>query len=136
MVKKTTCYDVVAAVVVHEGKILCMQRGETKYDYTSHKWEFPGGKVEVGESEQTALHRELLEEMDYDVQVDQRVCRVNHNYPDFEITLTAYFCHASTAHFNLKEHADYRWLPIERLDELDWAAADRRIVAELKKLVV
>lgn len=70
MVKKTTCYDVVAAVVVHEGKILCMQRGETKYDYTSHKWEFPGGKVEVGESEQTALHRELLEEMDYDVQVD------------------------------------------------------------------
>ena len=62
-------YHVVAAVIEVDGKVLCMQRGTTRYSYTSHLWEFPGGKIEPGETPQQALHRELLEEMDLDVEV-------------------------------------------------------------------
>ena len=65
-------YNVVAAVVEVDGKVLCMQRGESRYDYTSHHWEFPGGKIEPGETPQQAVHRELLEEMDFDVEVPRR----------------------------------------------------------------
>ena len=60
-------YHVVAAVIEVDGKVLCMQRGVTRYPYTSHMWEFPGGKIEPGETPQQALHRELLEEMNMDV---------------------------------------------------------------------
>ena len=66
-------YNVVAAVVEVDGKVLCMQRGESRYDYTSHHWEFPGGKIEPGETPEQAVHRELLEEMDYEVEVHETV---------------------------------------------------------------
>lgn len=121
-------YNVVAAVVEHDGKILCMQRPMGKYSYTSFHWEFPGGKVEVGETPQEALHRELLEEMDYDVRVGEHITTVEHEYPDFMITMAAYWCEASTKDFNRKEHADHKWLSVEELDTLDWCAADLPIV--------
>ena len=82
-------YHVVAAVIEVDGKVLCMQRGVTRYPYTSHLWEFPGGKIEPGETPQQALHRELIEEMDLDVEVHERLAVVTHDYPDFTITLDA-----------------------------------------------
>lgn len=84
-------YNVVAAVVCHDGKYLCMQKGKTKFEYTSYKWEFPGGKIELGETPQQALARELMEEMEYPVEVGEELVTVNHEYPDFSITMTA-FC--------------------------------------------
>lgn len=117
-------YNVVAAVIEYEGKILCMQRAESKYEYNSLHWEFPGGKIESGETQQEALHRELLEEMDYDVTVGEHIITVNHEYPDFAITMSAFKCKASTPLFSRKEHANHKWLPPKELSSLNWCAAD------------
>ena len=101
-------YEVVAAVIEYENKILCMQRGEAKYDYTSYKFEFPGGKVEAGEENHIALSRELREEMDLDVVIgeDDYLLTVDHTYPDFVITMHAYLCKVTTPNFVMKEHVD------------------------------
>ncbi len=126
-------YDVVAAVVVRpeDGKVLCVQRGATRFAYTAYKYEFPGGKIEPGETPQEALRRELLEEMDYDLSVGPPVATVEHVYPDFAITLQAFRCTPRAATFRLKEHQASRWLSLEELPALDWAAADIGIVSAL-----
>lgn len=82
-------YNVVAAVVCHDGKFHCIQKGKTKFEYTCYKWEFPGGKIEPEETPQQAL---ALEEMVYSVEVGEVLVTVNHEYPDFSITMTAYLC--------------------------------------------
>jgi len=125
-------YNVVAAVIEVDGKVLCMQRGVTRYSYTSHLWEFPGGKIETGETPQQALHRELLEEMDLDVEVHELLASVTHDYPDFTITLAAYRCTATTRDFTMREHAASRWLPWDELNTLTWCAADARLIAQFK----
>ncbi len=122
-------YNVVAAVIEVDGSVLCMQRGVTRYPYTSHLWEFPGGKIEPGETPQQALHRELLEEMDLDVEVHELLATVTHDYPDFTITLAAYRCTAPTTAFTMREHAASRWLPWPELPTLPWCAADARLIA-------
>ena len=123
-------YNVVAAVVYHDGKYLCMQKGKTKFEYTSYKWEFPGGKIELGETPQQALARELMEEMEYPVEVGEELVTVNHEYPDFSITMTAYLCtpKGDADGFKRREHADNKWCSQEELKGLDWAAADVGVV--------
>lgn len=123
-------HHVVAAVIEVDGKVLCMQRGKTRYSYTSYLWEFPGGKIEPGETPQQAVHRELLEEMDLDVEVHELLASVTHDYPDFTITLAAYRCTASTTQFIMREHAASRWLPRNELPSLQWCEADARLVAQ------
>jgi len=121
-------YNVVCAVVIDKGEVLCMQKGQTKFPYTSYHWEFPGGKIEGDESPEEALHRELLEEMEYDVRMGEHLTTVEHEYPDFSITMAAYICTASTRELVRKEHADHRWLSVDEMALLDWCAADRPIV--------
>lgn len=123
-------HHVVAAVIEVDGRVLCMQRGENRYPYTSHRWEFPGGKIEPGETPVQALHRELIEEMDFDVEVCEHLATVTHDYPDFTITLAAYRCKASTTAFTMREHAASRWLPWNELSTLPWCAADERLIAQ------
>ena len=125
-------YNVVAAVIEVDGKVLCMQRGVTRYSYTSRLWEFPGGKIEEGETPEQALHRELLEEMALEVEVHEHLATVTHDYPDFTITLAAYRCTASTRDFIMREHASSRWLPWDKLMTLDWCAADERLIAQFQ----
>lgn len=125
-------YNVVAAVVTDGARVLCMQKGTTRYAYTTGRWEFPGGKIEPGETPEQALHRELLEEMDYDVQVGSLLTTVTHAYPDFALTMAAYICTARTHTFRLKEHAAAQWLTVDALDALPWCAADVPIVEALK----
>lgn len=121
-------YNVVAAVIEHEDKILCVQRGQTKYDYTAYKYEFPGGKIEPGETPRQALHREILEELKYDIEVGEQLITVNHQYPDFSITMTAFRCTALHSHPTLTEHISAQWLKPAEMTSLDWAEADKPIV--------
>lgn len=102
--------EVVAAVIRSGGKYLCVQRGRTKFSYTSFRYEFPGGKVEKGESLQEALQREIMEEMDYTIEVGEKLLTVHHIYPDFEITMHAFLCHPIGEQYVLKEHIAAQWL--------------------------
>ena len=122
---------VVAAAIEHDGRYLCTRRGLTRYPYTSHKWELPGGKPEPGESEAEALRREIREELALDIEPLDAILTVRHDYPDFSIIMTAYRCRCigdGEPRPVLREHSDALWLLPSRLLELDWAAADIPIV--------
>lgn len=121
-------YNVVAAAICHNNKILCMQRGKTKFDYTAYKWEFPGGKIESGETPQEAIKREIMEEMSMDIRVGNTICTVENEYPDFSITMQVFWCDVDSPAFDLKEHNAFKWLSKDDLPSLDWAEADKKVV--------
>lgn len=131
--------EVVAAVIETGGEILCVQRGENKLEYISKKWEFPGGKLEPGETQTEALAREIREELHMDIAVGELVTTVCHRYPDFELIMHAYRCTvaAESHEVTLTEHLAHRWLPAgsAAFRNLDWAAADVPIVEELVRLL-
>ena len=131
-------YDVVAAVVEHGGRVLCLRKGTTRYAYTSHRWEFPGGKVEAGEMPEQALQRELREELCIHVEVLGHLVTVEHDYPDFSITLRAYRCSSTSGEVRLLEHEAMQWLCPSQLPTLDWCAADvpiaQAVAREAEKL--
>ena len=120
--------QVVAAVLFREGKVLCVQRPENAREYISSKWEFPGGKIEVGESQEEALVREIREELSVDIQVSEFLMTVEHTYPDFHLTMHVFKCVLDLGEISLNEHVALKWLSIDELDQLDWAAADIPVV--------
>ena len=115
---------VVAAVVLREKKLLCVRRPQNTKEYISSKWEFPGGKVEHGEDGIQALKREIREELHIEIQNIEFLMPVEHTYPDFHLVMHAYTCEISSGGPVLTEHVDLKWLSVEELDQLDWAAAD------------
>jgi len=123
--------NVVAAIIVNNGQILCVQRSYNKYEYISEKYEFPGGKVEPHESEKEALIREIHEELSLTVEVKKKIITVDYDYPDFSILMHAYFCSSKSRKLTMHEHIDFKWLSINELKKLDWAAADIPIVDQL-----
>jgi 8-oxo-dGTP diphosphatase len=123
--------EVVAAIIVHQNEILCVQRGTGKFDYISNKYEFPGGKMEEGESREAAIVREIEEELDLKIKVQQPYLTVEHQYPDFFITMHSFICTCEEKHLTLTEHVDFQWLKTTELKSLDWAAADIPIVEKL-----
>ena len=124
--------EVVAAVIRKDGKIFCAQRNLSKS--MGGKWEFPGGKIEMGETREEALVREIREEFDSDIEVNEYLMTVEHDYQTFHITMYAYLCTLLNVELYLKEHNDSVWLPIEELPKLDWADADKPIVTKIMDL--
>lgn len=121
--------EVVAAVIQNsEGLTLAVQRGANSKEYISEKWEFPGGKIEAGESRQEALHRELVEELKIKASIGELVTTVDHTYPDFRLIMHAYHCRILSGELTLTEHLEKKWLKKSELRSLDWAAADVPIV--------
>lgn len=123
--------EVVAGVVLFEDRVLCVQRPKNKHPYISEKFEFPGGKIEEGETKEAALHRELLEELSLLPTIKSFFLSVVHQYPDFELTMHSFICEATSKELTLHEHIDHKWLRVGELTMLDWAAADIPIVEKL-----
>jgi 8-oxo-dGTP diphosphatase len=123
--------EVVAAVIFWGNLVLCVQRPKNKFQYISEKFEFPGGKIEEGETKEEALHRELLEELNTTTKIKSFFLTVVHEYPDFELTMHSFICEVDSKEITLHEHIDQKWLHINELTSLDWAAADIPIVDKL-----
>jgi len=124
--------EVVAAIVIFENRILCVQRNKNKFDYISEKYEFPGGKIEEGETKVEALQREILEELNMQIEIQSEFLTTHHEYPDFALTMHSYICKCQHATLTLNEHINFMWLPQDELMQLDWAAADIPIVVKLR----
>lgn len=124
---------VVGAAIVEGGKVLAAKRGESKYKYVAHKYEFVGGKVEEGESETEALVREVREELSAEIEVTGHFIRIGHTYPDFEIELSVYFCKLLSG-YRITEHESLCWMPVAELNANEWAPADAPAVEKLKTM--
>lgn len=120
----------VAAAIIHDdaGRLLATQRGHGQW---KGYWEFPGGKIEPGESPEQALQRELWEELEAHVTIEHLVETVEWDYPDFHLTMHCFRCHLKGDHLRLKEHQAARWLDATQLDSVDWLPADRDLVQRL-----
>jgi 8-oxo-dGTP diphosphatase len=123
--------EVVAAVIFCEDLVLCVQRPKNKLYYISEKFEFPGGKIEESETKEEALQRELLEELNLSARINSFYLTVVHEYPDFELTMHSFIFEVDSKEITLNEHIDQKWLKVEELTSLDWAAADIPIVDKL-----
>lgn len=122
--------EVVAAIIQKEGRIFATQRG---YGEWKDWWEFPGGKMEPGETPEEALKREILEELSTDISVDELLCTVEYDYPQFHLTLHCYLCSLLTEALHLNEHEAARWLAKNELESVQWLPADRTVIERLKK---
>jgi len=125
--------EVVAAAIVLEGKLLCFKRGPSKFPYVSHKFEFPGGKVEQGEDLVSALKRELLEELNLDAEIGALIDTIEHTYPDFQIRMNCFLATVEIYDGTLHEHVEYKHIHLDRANEINWIEADIPIVENLRK---
>ncbi len=124
--------EVVAAVIEKDGKIFATQRG---YGEFKDKWEFPGGKIEKNESKEEALIREIKEELDTDIKVNDFICTIEYDYPAFHLKMHCYTCEIITGDLKLLEHEDARWLAKDEVWTVDWLPADEEVIKELEKVI-
>ena len=119
--------EVAAALVFRDGKLLITQRQADAH--LGGLWEFPGGKIERGESPQECLQRELMEEMCISVHIERQLPETSHHYDDFTITLYPFICRVDEGTITLNEHVAARWVPPREMHSLDWAQADLPVIA-------
>ena len=123
--------EVVAAIIRdEEGRVFATQRG---YGEWQDFWEFPGGKMEPGESPEEALKREIWEELETRIEVEQLVTTVEYDYPRFHLTMHCFWCHVESGSLTLKEHEAARWLSRENLDTVNWLPADKIVIERIKE---
>ena len=121
---------VVAAIIIHENKIFATQRG---YGEFKDGWEFPGGKIEPGETPQEALVREIKEELGIEIEVKDFLETVEYDYPDFHLSMDCFFCSIRSGEMVLKEHEAAKWLTVETLDSVDWLPADKGLIEGIRE---
>ena len=120
--------EVVAAIIVRDGRIFATQRG---YGEWKDWWEFPGGKIEHGETPEDALKREIREELATEIEVDELLTTVEYDYPKFHLTMYCYLCTIISGDLSLLEHEDARWLALDELDCVKWLPADKDVIEKL-----
>lgn len=126
--------NVVAAVMHREfengvKKIFTTQRG---YGDFKDGWEFPGGKIEPNETPETAIVREIEEELDTEIIVEKEIGTIEYDYPTFHISMKCFWCSIKSGELKLLEHEDAKWISLEEIDSVDWLPADREILPKIK----
>uniref|UniRef100_A0AB33JAB1 8-oxo-dGTP diphosphatase n=1 Tax=Prevotella sp. GTC17260 TaxID=3236796 RepID=A0AB33JAB1_9BACT len=121
----------VVAAIIHDdqGRIFTTQRG---YGEWKDWWEFPGGKIEAGETPEEALKREIREELSTGISADEYLCTVEYDYPKFHLTMHCYMCSLLTNTLHLNEHEAAKWLEKDELDNVRWLPADLNVIKEIK----
>jgi 8-oxo-dGTP diphosphatase len=121
--------EVVAAIIHRDGAYFATQRGYGEFE---GMWEFPGGKIEPGESREDALKREIQEELGVDITIGELFCTTEYDYPTFHLTMHCYLCSVASGEIELREHKSAQWLTAETLDSVEWLPADEKIIVMLQ----
>ncbi len=121
--------EVVAAVIHRGGTYFATQRGYGEFE---GMWEFPGGKIELGESREVALQREIQEELGVEIAIDKFLYTTEYDYPSFHLIMHCYLCQITAGEIELREHKSARWLTAETLNSVKWLPADRELIGILK----
>ena len=121
---------VVAAVIIHNGKVFATQRG---YGAFKDRWEFPGGKIEKGETPEQALAREIREELATEIEVGKLLDTIHTDYPAFQLEMGCYLCTVKSGKLTLLEHESARWLDLPHLYDVNWLPADRALLEKVAK---
>ena len=122
--------EVVAAILRKDDRIFASEKG---YGEFKGYWEFPGGKVEIGESLEEALKREIREELQVEIHIEEKFTELDYDYPHFHLTMHCYFCSVVSGEIKLVEATEGKWLRKEELDSVRWLPADISLIEELKK---
>ena len=133
MEKNMKAIRVVAAIITYEDKIFATQRGYGEFE---GGWEFPGGKVEEGETPEEALVREIKEELDVEVEVEDLLDTVEYDYPKFHLSMDCFICKVKYGDFVLKEHKNAKWLTKDTLNSVGWLPADEGLVKKIKEYMM
>lgn len=121
-----------AAIIIKDNKIFVTQRG---YGEFKDWWEFPGGKIEEGETPEQCLKREIREELKADINIDKYLCTVEYDYPNFHLKMECFICSLIDGHLELVEAEDAKFITDDQLDNIDFLPADLLVVKELKKAI-
>lgn len=124
--------EVVAAIIKHENKIFATQRG---YGEFKDGWEFPGGKMELGETREEALKREIREELDTIISIDEFVQTIEYDYPAFHLTMHCYLCSVISGELTLLEHEAAKWLAEDEIETVEWLPADIELLETIKRIL-
>ena len=124
----------VVAAIIHDvdGRIFATQRG---YGEWEGWWEFPGGKMEAGESPEDALRREIWEELETRIAIERLITTVDYDYPKFHLTMHCFWCRVENGSLTLKEHEAARWLAKNELNSVRWLPADLDVVEKLREMM-
>ena len=123
---------VVAAIIIDEDKIFATQRG---YGEFKDGWEFPGGKIEEGETPKDAIIREIKEELNIKISVQEKIDTVEYDYPKFHLSMDCFICYIDEGELILKEHKAAKWLNKEELYSVDCLPADKEVIEKIKEII-